>query len=74
MKCQPPSVRTDTVLFTLMGILLLAEIAVGFEDIFFPGGKICNQMQANSVHAAHLQPVGLSGLVVCPLAMGASLI
>lgn len=32
-KYQPPSIRTDTALFTVMGILLLA----GFEDIFFAG-------------------------------------
>lgn len=43
-KCQPPSIRTDTVLFTLTGILLWAQITVGFEDIFFSAG-LYNQIQ-----------------------------
>lgn len=46
MKYQPPSIRTDTVLLTMMGIFLLA----GFEDVFF-AGRLHSQIQ--SMQPAH---------------------
>lgn len=76
MKYQPPSIRTDTVLFTVMGILLLAQIRAGFEDIFF-AGRLYNQIQCVLLARSLLdcqEPSVCFGLVVCPFAMEASLI
>lgn len=41
MKYQPPSIRTNAVLLTMMGIFLLAE----FEDVFF-AGRLRSQIQS----------------------------